>query len=146
MSQPATPIHQPIRGTLHLTFPYMVYDVSMPRLYANQKHITANIPYMVTRLRTLTAVILACHTAALTHALYYYTTYTHPPFSIYKMAVVFIQSILIISTTLYDGSTAAHIIKTHPPFSIYKYVRPNNVPPYIFVNTNLTQSILIIYT
>ena len=44
---------------------------------------------------------------------------------------------------LNDGSTAAHIIKTHPPFSIYKYVRPHNVPPYIFVNTNLTQSILI---
>jgi len=63
-----------------------------------------------------------------------------------QMAVVFIQSILIISTTLYDGSTAAHIIKTHLPFSIYKYVRPNNVPPYIFVNTNLTQSVLIIST
>jgi len=36
MSQPATPIHQPIRGTLHLTFPYMVYDISVPRLYTNQ--------------------------------------------------------------------------------------------------------------
>ena len=133
--QPATPIH--------LTFPYMVCDVSLPRLYTDQseqpytkysifghtpknsnsshigmphlKHVSSRATFkhftstqhhlQATRLHggITSRIVLLCNLYQ--SAIFYLQICTAAQCATvhirkYKMAVVFIQSILIISTTL----------------------------------------------